>query len=500
MRGRLLRATLAAAGMAALLSACDKDPSAPSRVFPTLSVVNADVIGRQEAIRIFFSGDSLSAATALDPANFVVVNECTGLRVPGSLRIGRGPTGDTLVFTPTQALPYLTGLGVRVQNLLTSAGTSMGVPQTFELRTEAPPVSDLSWHFLESPTNDFVTGVNFVDRNTGYAVTTGGSVYRSTDGGVTFPARYKDLATTSFNDVRAFGDTVYVVGARQVGSDTRFGLFRSTDAAASFALIKETTPILYTNSMTRVADGHVVGVMGGIYDVSYVYRFDSDAGTLTRATGIPGGEFLTTGVDLSRETADNAVATFLGYGSQEGAGVAVRSTDGGLSFTTVALPEGTFGLQGTGFINEHEALILGDSSVVLRLDVATGAVTPLGAAQGIPQTIRNAPNDFTTFTFYKARFAPGSQLGFIIGSFTRRQPGKPDLVNGVLLMTRDGGQTFVRQGISGASDNGLGFAPTIDLQVLAEDFAVLSGSNGLLAARTTNEDRPVAVCSLNQPQ
>ena len=45
-----------------------------------------------------------------------------------------------------------------------------------------------------------------------------------------------------------------------------------------------------------------------------------------------------------------------------------------------------------------------------------------------------------------------------------------------------------------------GFAPIFDLQVLADDFAIISGSNGLLAARTTNEQSASAVCSLSQQQ
>jgi photosystem II stability/assembly factor-like uncharacterized protein len=494
-----LSLTALGAVAALTLGACDRDPSAPTATFPTMAVINDSVIGRQEAIRVYFAGDSLSTATALDAANFVVINQCTGLRVPGSLRIGRAPGGDTLVFTPTQALPYLTSVGVRVQNLLTTSGAAIGLPRTFSVRTENPPVSDLSWHFLESPTNDLVTGISFADRNTGYAVTDGGSIYRSTDGGVTFVPRYKDLATSGLANVRAFGDTVYVVGSRKIGADTHFGLFRSTDAGLTFDLTNETLALLYLNAMRRAPDGSVVGLVGGLYDQSYVYRYESTGGTLTQATGIPGGNYLTTGVDVSTST-QYAVATFLGFPftPEENTGLAVRSTDGGLTFTNIALPAGTFGLQGTGFINDHEALLLGDSSVVLRVDAATGTVTKLGEAEGIPQTLRNGPGEFTTFSFSKASFVPGSQLGFIVGSLTRRQPGRPDVVNGIVLISRDGGQHWTRQAVAGAIDNGQGFPLVLDVQAVADDFALLSGANGLIAARTTNDQGNVAVCSLNQ--
>ncbi|HET7449934.1 MAG TPA: hypothetical protein VFJ78_05005 [Gaiellaceae bacterium] len=499
-RRRLPAAVVSAAGVVALVAACDKDPSAPSRVFPTLTVLNDSVVGRQEALRILFTGDSLSAATALDEANFVVINECTGLRVPGSLRLGRAPGGDTLIFTPTQALPYLTRVGVRVQNLLTPSGASIGIPQTFTVRTENPPVSDLTWKFLESPTNDAITGINFADRTTGYAVTDGGAVYRTTDGGLNFVPRYKDLSTNSLAEVRAFGDTLYVVGARSTNTGQIFGLLRSVNQGLTFDVVGVTPAFLYRNDERRAANGTVIGLVGGLTDRSNVYRYDATAGTLVESTGIPTGNYLTTSVALS-PNATNAISTFLGFPftAQENTGLAVRSTNGGVSFTNIALPANTYGLNGSGFIDETHALILGDSSVVLRVDVTTGAVTSLGAAQGIPQTIRSGPGDFTTFSFTKASFAPGSQVGFVVGTLTRRQPNRPDVVDGVILISRDGGQTFTRQAIADAPDNGQGFPLILDVQALAPDFSVLGGANGLLAARTSNEDRPVAVCSLTQP-
>jgi photosystem II stability/assembly factor-like uncharacterized protein len=312
--------------------------------------------------------------------------------------------------------------------------------------------------------------------------------------------RYKDLATTSLSDVRAFSDTVFTVGARKIGSVTHYGLFRSLDAGATFDLTNESPALLYRSSMRRAPGGNVVGVMGGLADRSYVFRYDAQAGTLTQSTGIPGGNYFPTGVDISPATTQNAVVTFRGFPftAQDQTGLAVRSTDGGRTFTNVALPTGTYNLQGTGFINDNEAFLLGDSSVVMRLNVTTGAVTKLGEANGIPQSVHNGPGDFTVYSFSIASFVPGSQVGFIAGSFTRRRPNQPDLVDGVLLVSRDGGQTFVRQGISGAPDNGLAFPLIFDMQAFAEDFAVISGQNGLLAARTSNEQSTIAVCSLNQ--
>ena len=124
---RMLRAVMAGGAGLLLLGACDDDPTNPIPAVPGLTVVSPDTIGRQEAIRVRFS-TPVTSQTAQDPANFVVTNLCTGLRVPGALRL----VGDTLIFSPSQALPFLTPLAIRVQNIRSEAGATLPVT-TFEL-------------------------------------------------------------------------------------------------------------------------------------------------------------------------------------------------------------------------------------------------------------------------------------------------------------------------------------------------------------------------------
>ena len=102
---------------------------------------------------------------------------------------------------------------------------------------------------------------------------------------------------------------------------------------------------------------------------------------------------------------------------------ASRSLDGGLTYTTLTLPANVFGLQGVGFAGNNIGFLLGDSSAVLRFDAsaATPTFTALGAAQGIPQTEVNATTgERTTYRFIRMQFVPGTQTGWITGSFTRR--------------------------------------------------------------------------------
>jgi hypothetical protein len=180
--------------------------------------------------------------------------------------------------------------------------------------------------------------------------------------------------------------------------------------------------------------------------------------------------------------------------------VAYRSVDGGYSYVPFTLPTTVFGLLGTGFVNNTTALLLGDSSAIVRADVVTGAVTRLGAAAGIPQgSVDPVTGEVLTYTFLRARFDAAGQVGYVVGYFLRRRPGTPDQLGGIILRSTDGGLTYTRQGIQGAPDNGLGFPAVVDVKVKPSGLAALSGLNGLMAARQANAPTQIAVCSLTQP-
>ena len=482
---------LGALGLALLATACDDDPMSSLEDFPDFSLdAVPDTIGTQDAIRVVFS-DSISAATALDPANFVVTNMCTGLRIPGALRLA----GDTLIFAPSSALPFLTPIGVRIQNLLTPQGVPQRVPIAFTRVTAPPPIRDQTWEFMDSPTNDVLTGVSFVTDELGYIVESGGTVYRTTDGRQ-FVARYKDINVSFPSDIRAFGDTVFMVASQRVGSVTQRNLMRSLNGGATFNAVATASEFLYINSMRRV-NGMPQGVFGGVLSAPGLYRYFGNTNTFQRATGTPGSGWTLTGADLSHN-ASLALASFRGNVNQA-LSTASRSLDGGLTYTTLTLPANVYGLQGAGFANNTIGFLLGDSSVVLRFDasVATPTFSMLGAAHGIPQTeVNTATGDVTSYRFTRVQFVPGTQTGWITGTFTRRRPGVPDVEGGVILMSEDGGQNWRRQAISGALENGLSFSPISDINALRVDFAALVGRNGLVARRVNTTATGLTLCSI----
>lgn len=494
MRGRY---TLVRRGwwlaLAALVGvgACDDDPTDPGG--PALSgdfAVTPDTLGRQEAIRVVFNRP-IEAGTALDPANFVVTNLCDSLRVPGAVRL----SGDTLIFSPSEPLPFLTPVSVRVQNILDQDGNALPQPIVFQRITRAPPVSDVSWAFLNSPTNDFITGVDFEDGNFGYLSTFGGGVFRTFNGGVIFGARFKNPNITETYNIQTFGgDTVLMIGSILVGGSPQWTVFRSLDSALTFQPANTVGVLLY-GSRFRSVGGTIMGVVGGQAATPALYRYHAATHTLTLASGTPGsGSELFTDVALSPDTT-KAVATFFNFFTNRG--LAYRSTNGGTSYTVVTLPADVRNLFGTGFVDNTTALLLGDSSEVLRLDVASGTATRIGAAQGIPQT-EIVGTSSTVFTFTRARFTAGGQIGWITGFVTRRRPGTADVVQGVILQSRDGGQTWTRQAIEGAPDDGLAFPPVRTLEALSPDFAAIGGDNGLIAART-DDSRPAAAACSFQP-
>jgi len=479
------------------LAGCDKDPTALERVTltPQLAIAADSVISRQGSIRVLFNAP-VNQATALDPGNFTVINTCTGLPVAGSLRF----SGDTLVFTPSQALPFLTGLSVRIQGVLDQNDNPMAEPVIFQLRTENPPVSDVSWEQLTSPTNDFVSGVSFLDRNVGYISTITGGVYKTDNGGASFQALFKVPDITSTRDIRLVSaDTLYMVGTPSFGGSTfsAAALFRSIDAGKTFQVVFSEDPANMFSLAVRKRTGAAPEmVIGGSRGSMAAWRYDQEKDSIARF-GPVGGSVFGNMADLSPDGANAALVGFQILGPSSAAGVAYRSNDGGRTYVPITLPANTRLLRGVGFINNTDAFLLGDTSTVLRVNTTTGVVTPLGATNGIPQTQSDPATGTTIFyLFTRARFAPDDpNVGWIIGTAVRRVTGQPDVRRGIILITRDGGQTFTRQAVANASENGLGFPELRDIFVLNKNFAVVVGDAGFVAARKSDTQNFAGLCS-----
>lgn len=493
----LLRAVTTVSVVALTLAGCDSNPTrvGPIQFSPHLANAVDSVIPLQGSIRILFNGP-VNQATALDPGNFVVTNNCTGLPVPGALRF----VGDTLVFTPSQALPFLTALTVRIQGVLDLNNNAMSQPVIIHLRTENPPVSDVSWTQLASPTNDPIAGVSFFDREFGFISTNTGGVYRTDNGGQSFAAIFKSADVISTFDIRLVSkDSMYMVGAPSFGG-TRLGaaaLFRSIDGGRTFdTVFTENSGNMFSLSLLKQTAAAPLMVIGGSIGSMVAWRFDEQLDSLARF-GPVGGSVFGTMADISPDGSNAAISGFQAIPPQSAVGVAYRSTDGGRTYVPITLPANTHFLRGVSFINNTDAFLLGDTSTVLRVNATTGAITPLDSSNGIPQTETDpATGTLIVYLFRRARFAPDDpNIGWIIGTFVRRVPGQPDVRRGIILMTRDGGQHFTRQAVANAPENGLGFPELVDISVLNKNFAVVVGASGFIAARPSDTQNFATLCS-----
>jgi photosystem II stability/assembly factor-like uncharacterized protein len=467
----------------------------PTTITPRLAIAADTVIATQGSIRVVFSGP-VNHNTALDPGNFVVTNTCTGLPVAGSLRF----SGDTLIFSPSQALPFLTGLSVRIQGVLDENNQAMQNPVIFFLRTQNPPVSDVSWQQLTSPTNDQIAGVSFLDTNLGWISTITGGVYRTDNGGNTFAAFFKSPDITSTRDIRAVSaDSLYMVGSPSFGGSTfsATALFRSLDGGRTFQVVFSDDPGNMNSLALRKRTGLAPEmVMGGSRGTMAAWRYDQALDSIARF-GPVGNNTAGNMADISPNGANAALVGFQILGPNSATGVAYRSNDGGRSYVPVTLPANTKLLRGLGFINNTDVFLLGDTSTVLRLNTTDGSVTSLGATNGIPQTELDPSTGATIFyLFTRAKFAPDDpNIGWIIGTAVRHLTGQPDVRRGIILITRDGGATFTRQAVSNAPENGLGFPELRDIFVLSKNFQVVVGSAGFIAARKSDTQNFAGLCS-----
>jgi hypothetical protein len=276
-------------------------------------------------------------------------------------------------------------------------------------------------------------------------------------------------------------------------------LLRSVNRGVNFDSVASTFPGLPTAlSLQRGAGGTgFVALLGGQSNAPFVFRYESATGTLQAATGIQSSGGFTNVVLAPDRT--HALVT-LRAGTNLTSGALYASTDGGLTFAPVSLPSSAFALFGAGFLTNTQALVVGDSSFIGRYDFGTNTVTPLGPANGIPQTVVDpATGALTVYRFTRAGFAT-PQIGWVTGQIIKHVPGIPDVVTGIILQTVDGGQTFTRQGIQGAANSGQDFPGIIDLSVLSSEFAAVSGVNGMIASRSGATGTPVSACAFNGPQ
>jgi photosystem II stability/assembly factor-like uncharacterized protein len=283
------------------------------------------------------------------------------------------------------------------------------VPGTFAAGTPAP--------------NDTPSDIFFTDNNTGFAVTVGGFVYRTTDGGVTWFERTK--APTALNAVYFFdGGIGYAVGRDNTVLKTTDGGETWNPKPVPDTIPKgELTSIrcgTSTNCMvTRgiaSADRLLHTTNGGntwtaltpttehLYDVAYSSSTDAvavgDFGTtlLTTNANSNNPNFVRIGEELPghfvrirSKSPDLVVAS--GQAGRLG-----RSTDGGPHWSTIQLPTSA-DLRDAWFVDDQVGFALDAGGRVFRTTNGGDNWTEFGTASGVQPSTLYAPDQNTVLLF-----------------------------------------------------------------------------------------------------
>jgi hypothetical protein len=427
----------------------------------------------------------------VSPANVIVTNATTGVEIPGSLQLG--PSGTQVVFTPSAPLPFGTALGIRVQNLLSVDGTVPLNVTVCNVSTEAAPISELFWDVLEPPTGTQLTGASLFAQDSGWVASFNVPLYRRK--GLGWELRFQQPYYAASYDV----DFVSSKHGWATHFDTRGFrgvITRSVDGGINFDTVftlgGQTINRLWMDSLR--SNNRLFGVAGGgtVAQATFLkynaatssFNVTSTFASFINATATANvndidfspndtlnGAAVSTGVRV------NASTTIIRPGRvfvTTNAGQSWSEVPGTKADTTNVITYMGVARRGTG--PNADIYVTGGNGFFGRL---VGGVGPM-------QRINLGPvsTDSTTFTaliYTDVEFAPDNPLyGWVIGAqLTEVVNGVPKY-QGLIFRTKDGGATWVRQGVRGAAAYGAEFPALNRLEVFSSTNAWIVGDGGIV--------------------
>jgi photosystem II stability/assembly factor-like uncharacterized protein len=245
-------------------------------------------------------------------------------------------------------------------------------------------------------------GVYFADPSNGYAVGDRGTVFTTTDGGDTWTQRAvaADAAGQDLADVRCASATVCLIAT--VSGEK---LLRTTDGGATIATLTPSARRIYAAAFSTATSAVGVGDAGATV-------VSPDAGTSTAApTFTPVGNRLPADLALTRVRATDASLVHA-TGDRGRIG---RSTDGGRTWATVAVPTSQV-ITDVSFPDPANGFAV-DSANALRVTVNGGAQwTPVDtggapAVHGLDALDRNVVVLFTSRGIWRSTAASDTSAG-----------------------------------------------------------------------------------------
>ena len=471
---------IAVAALCAVVAACDKDPNQPTA---TLALVScpAGLLLVNAPITLDFSQDlSVGSITS---GNVVVTDAVTGFEIPGSVRLGVD-NPRRVVFTPSEPLPFDQAVRVRVQNILSADNVAALSVTVCNLRTELPPIRELYWRALPDAAGNTLTGLSLVEPFYAYAVARSNTLLRYTD---TLSSRALPLPPyyNASNDASFVSRTHGFVTVSE--SRTRRGIILETfDGGATFDTIGAATAQVLNRAYFRAIPNATLpfGVVAGGQTFSPAYFMKYQPATKTFAVSSFGGTGGVSDLDFTPDTLTGAASTLgIKVGTLLALGTVFRSANGGTSWqeiTNAKVTDSVVTLRGIAVKPNGEIFSVGGNGYVARLTPTGGGAYTVQRIV-LPGVVNPQPTDPFALIFNDVQFVPGSNLvGFIVGARQVAVIGGVPRYEGLIFVTRDGGQTWTRQGVLGALNYGAEFPALNRIDVLSATAAWIVGDGGVV--------------------
>lgn len=490
---RRLHATVVVTALA-FAAACDDDPNDPN---PDFSVTcPTQNVGVDQPIVFNLNGQVAPASVV--QGNVVVSNAVTGVEIPGALSFTSAPGQSSVTFTPGEQLAFQTTFRVRVQNLTTTGNVPQQSVIVCDVRTPPPPITELFWRPLPSAGGGSLRGGSLPTAQTGFVAQLSQPFFRrdNTVVGGEFVALPNIPYYTNFFDV-AFVDASRGFVTLGEPRESRTLIGESFDGGATFTTLANVGNQAVTRLFfRRVAPGEqgIFGVAGGgRLPFGNLFKYNSQ--TKLFSTFTINNTNQVSDIDFASDTLKGVATTFgVQVGTLDQRGRVVTSNNGGTTFTEIpgsVAPSDVQTYTGVAIRNNGHIFVTGANGYAAHLTPGTGgAYTTARVLQGVIPNLD--PNNNLALQYTDVQFLPNNDAkGWIIGlQQTGVQNGIPRL-RGLIFETRDGGNTWTRQGVPGAPDFGAEF-PALNRIVISPDGAKvwLLGEGGTVLEYTPTSTTP----------
>lgn len=479
------------AALAVALSACDDDPTAPAANFALVGCPTGD-LAVNAPINLNFTQNVLPSSVS--GANIIVTDASTGIEVPGGL--GFGASGSQIQFSSSAPLAFGTVLSIRVQNLLSVDGTTPLRVVVCNVRTQAPPIAEVVWDSLEPPSGTRLLGASLYAPDSGWVASFAVPLFRRIGVATQTGANNNGVLSGGW-DIR-FNQPYFAASfdvdfiSKQHGFAAHFdtrnfrGVITETDDDGA---VFDTVFFLPGRSVNRLridstAASGLVALAGGGTVANAAFLRRSGGPATWAVTSSFGATASVSDIDYTRNDVNTAYGVSLGVRVNASTviirpGRLFRSGDGGASWAEVAgtaADSQTIAYYGVAKRQNGDVFVSGGNGFFARM--ANGGTTLTRINLGIP-SLDSA--NFEALRYTDVQFAPDNdQVGWVIGQqLTGFSNGIPRY-QGLIFMTRDGGATWIRQGVRNANGYGAEFPALNRLEVFSSTEVWAVGEGGIV--------------------